>query len=726
MPNPPRLNPGVEAARAHTKEWARGMGMLDAQDAPGGSSVWSENAFDAMDFAGLSAYTHPDAPGPRLDVITDWYVWVFYFDDHFLDNYKRTGDTAAAREYLDRLPQFMPLDGVTEPPEPENGVERGLWDLWQRTVPVMSADWRVRFFEYNRHLLMESMRELSNINAGRVPNPIDYIEMRRKVGGAPWSSALVEYSLGAEVPDRIAATRPMQVLLATFSDSVHLCNDIFSYQRETGSEGEINNCVKVLETFFGWPTQRAADIANEVLTSRLHQFENTTLTELPPLFEEQGLGPAERAEVLGYVKGLQDWLSGGLEWHKQSSRYMNSGARTSTLGDYLLSMGPTGLGTAAARLFGWAVPKVTSTFTTPALPMPYTTRCSPHLDAARSHTRAWARELGLTGTLPGWDERSFQAADHALFAALTHPDAQGAELDLIADWHIWGWYFDDFFVEVFKRSRNPAGARAFMERLAAFMPPDPAGTPPPANPAEAALANLWARSAPGMAPELRREFPGHVLEFTGSWLWELHNLVQDRVPDPVDYIEMRRRTGGARFSLALLRHALGTDIPERVWESDPMRELGVTFADIGPLRNDIHSYAKEIEHEGENSNGVLIIQRFLDCGLQEAADTLAALATARLDQFEHTVTTGLPALFEETEADTATRENVMDYVRALREWMAGDHQWSLVTGRYRTTARPASLLTSGSCPPLSPGPHGLGTSAARITRTVQERKARTL
>ena len=30
--------------------------------------------------------------------------------------------------------------------------------------------------------------------------------------------------------------------------------------------------------------------------------------------------------VMLYVKGLQDWQSGGHEWHMRSSRYMNEGA----------------------------------------------------------------------------------------------------------------------------------------------------------------------------------------------------------------------------------------------------------------------------------------------------------------------------------------------------------------------------------------------------------------
>jgi germacradienol/geosmin synthase len=64
--------------------------------------------------------------------------------------------------------------------------------------------------------------ELNAVNAHRVANPIEYIEMRRRVGGAPWSASFVEHAVGSEVPGEIAASRPMRVLRGTFADAVHL------------------------------------------------------------------------------------------------------------------------------------------------------------------------------------------------------------------------------------------------------------------------------------------------------------------------------------------------------------------------------------------------------------------------------------------------------------------------------------------------------------------------
>jgi germacradienol/geosmin synthase len=72
------------------------------------------------------------------------------------------------------------------------------------------------------------MRELSNISGNRIPNPIEYVEVRRKVGGDPWSTDLVEHTVFVEIPARIADTRPMRVLKDTFADGVHLRNDLFS------------------------------------------------------------------------------------------------------------------------------------------------------------------------------------------------------------------------------------------------------------------------------------------------------------------------------------------------------------------------------------------------------------------------------------------------------------------------------------------------------------------
>ncbi|NWC07442.1 germacradienol/geosmin synthase [Pseudomonas agarici] len=702
MPYGARFNPHAASAQRHTRAWARQMGMLDSPAVADGPIIWDLAALDAHDYPAMCAYTHPDCDSRELELITDWYVWVFFFDDYFLEAFKRNRDSVAARRHLDRLAQFMPAEADGTPPLPVNGVERGLADLWPRTLPGMPEDWIRRFREHTHDLLEASMWELMNISEGRIANPIEYLEMRRKVGGAPWSATLVEHANRTPVSPRIAETRTMQVLRDTFADGVHLRNDLFSYQREVQEEGELSNCVLVAERFLDIDTQTAAQITNDLLTSRLRHFEKTAVLDLPRLFDDLGLGQAERADALIYTKGLVDWQSGGHAWHMRSSRYMKAQRSGLSPGK------PSGLGTSAARLPGHArrgtmprrsletLRKTVKPFQLPTLYMPFEIRCSPHLESARRSSREWARQVGIIYTRAGlgvWDERCFDAADTVLCGAMMCPDAPFAEVDMAGRWLNWGTYADDYFPAVFGRNRDLAGATAQVKRLFRCMPL--AGMEPlqAGNPLEAGLLSLWSLSAPSMSTYLTGELRRYVVEMLESWLWELDNQFNLRLPDPIDYIEMRRRTFGGDLTTGLSYLSLlaqGPDLGEAIFQSSPLRQLIHCTVDSVTLTNDIISYRKEIEVEGELNNFVLILQQFLDLDLQPAMDCVGRLRDARIRQFEHIVAVELPVLFEEFALDAEGRQLILSYAQRLQDYIAGVAHWHEVVIRYREP-RPYSL-----------------------------------
>ncbi|MBJ7904227.1 terpene synthase family protein [Streptomyces sp. DSM 110735] len=684
MPYPARLNPHVDEARAHSTAWAREMGMLE------GSGIWDQADLEAHDYGLLCAYTHPDCDGPALSLITDWYVWVFFFDDHFLDMYKRTQDRAAGKAHLDRLPLFMPLDLETPVPEPENPVEAGLADLWARTVPAMSADWRRRFAVSTEHLLNESLWELSNINEGRIANPVEYIEMRRKVGGAPWSAGLVEYAT-AEVPASVAETRPLRVLMETFSDAVHLRNDLFSYQREVEDEGENSNGVLVVETFFGCTTQQAADTVNDVLTSRLHQFEHTALTEVPAVAVENGLRADEVAAVAAYTKGLQDWQSGGHEWHLRSSRYMNKGARTTS--PWAVPSGPGASAADVAALLASAATERLRRHThvpfqkvgpslLPEFHMPFPLELSPHIDASRGNLVAWCTRMGILGE-GVWDEDKLAAYDLALCSAGLDPDATPEGLDLSAQWLAWGTYGDDYYPLVYGHRRDLAAARLTTARLSQCMSLEGPPEIVPANAMERALIDLWQRTTAPMTAEQRVTLKAAVDVMTESWVWELSNQLQNRVPDPVDYLEMRRATFGSDLTLSMCRAGRGPAIPPEVYASGPVRSLENAAMDYACLLNDVFSYQKEIEYEGEIHNAILVVQNFFGVDYPAALAVVHDLMTQRMEQFEHVVAHELPVLYEDFRLSEEARAEMALYVLDLQNWLAGILNWHRSVDRYK-------------------------------------------
>ncbi|GGP95170.1 terpene synthase family protein [Streptomyces roseolilacinus] len=722
VPYPARLNPHLDAARVHARQWARRMGMLE------GSGIWEEHDLDSHDYALLCAYTHPDCDADALSLVTDWYVWVFFFDDHFLEVFKRTQDREGGKAHLDRLPAFMPADPSAPPPEPVNPVEAGLADLWRRTVPAMSPAWRERFAVATRNLLDESLWELSNIDEGRVANPLEYVEMRRKVGGAPWSAGLVEYAAGAEVPEPVADARPLRVLRDAFSDAVHLRNDLFSYQREVEDEGENSNGVLVLERFLGCSTQEAADAVNDLLTSRLQQFEHTALTEVAPLCAERGLDARQTAAVLAYAKGLQDWQSGGHEWHLRSSRYMNAGAVDAAPGG-----GAFGRAAASVRLtrraeaarwrgFSHVPFQRVGPSVLPHVEMPFRVRHNAHLEGARKRCVAWSREMGMLGEQPGrpgsgvWNERKLTGYDLPLCAAGLHPEASAEDLDLASHWLAWGTYGDDLYPVVYSRTRDLAGARDQNERLRSFMPPDgsPAPVPAPANALERGLADLWPRTAGPMDDRDRAAFRRAVEVMVDSWLWELANQAQNRIPEPVDYIEMRRATFGSDLTIALCRIGHGNRVPPEVYRSGPVRSLENAAIDYATLLNDLHSYQKEIEFEGEVHNCVLVTQNFFDVDHPTAVAITGDLMNSRMRQFRHVVAHELPVLYDDFGLDRETRAVLEGYVRQLEDWMAGIHTWHRDCERYREDVLLRDRAEAAGGVPVPGGPTGPGTSAARL------------
>ncbi|GGT11040.1 germacradienol/geosmin synthase Cyc2 [Streptomyces chromofuscus] len=685
MPYPARLNPHVDEARAHSTVWAREMGMLE------GSGIWEQADLDAHDYGLLCAYTHPDCDAEALSLITDWYVWVFFFDDHFLETFKRSQDRAGGKAYLDRLPLFMPLDLSTPVPEPENPVEAGLADLWARTVPSMSMDWRRRFAVATEHLLNESLWELSNINEGRIANPVEYIEMRRKVGGAPWSAGLVEYAT-AEVPACVAGSRPLRVLMETFSDGVHLRNDLFSYQREVEDEGELSNGVLVLETFFGCTTQEAAEAVNDILTSRLHQFEHTAFTEVPALAMEKGLAPDELAAIAAYTKGLQDWQSGGHEWHMRSSRYMNENATATAP----WSAAATGLGTSGTdvrsllasagaermRAYTHVPHQKVGPSRIPEIHMPFQVRLNPDLEGARARLVPWVRGVGMLGE-GVWDEDKLAAADLALCSAGLDPDGTPEALDLSACWLAWGTYGDDYYPLVFGHRRDLAAAKVSTERLSACMPIDGEVPLVPANAMERGLVDLWRRTTAGMNEDHRRRLKASIDVMTESWVWEVANQLQNRIPDPVDYLEMRRATFGSDLTISLCRMGHGPNIPPEVYRSGPVRSLENAAIDYACLLNDVFSYQKEIEYEGEIHNSVLVVQHFFGTGYPTALAVVNDLMTQRMQQFAHVAATELPVVYDDFGLSDEDRESMAGYVAALQNWMAGILNWHREVARYK-------------------------------------------
>lgn len=350
-------------------------------------------------------------------------------------------------------------------------------------------------------------------------------------------------------------------------------------------------------------------------------------------------------------------------------------------------------------------------------------RLSPHLDRARDHAVAWARDTGLFAPqagLPPWTEEQFRKEDYALLLCRMFPDALGERADTLTDWCTWTFYVDDFFAEACRRTGNPALTQAHLAQLRQFMPLDPTQDVPVAtSPTERGLADLWSRTAPVMSRGWRRRARECVEELLGGNLQELRNVAIGHATDPLEYLELKRRTNPGPLAGCLGEYGRPAELPEAVADAAPMRSLIDCLNDASLLVNDIYSYPREAASDAEPANMVHVLRKFLGCDLQQAVDATAGLVRSRLDQFEHVAEVEVPTTVAEYGLSPGESARVHEYIEVLRDSVPGWHEWFTRTARYPQeleATNPAAEAEAVSEPPVRRrlgGPTGLGTSTAR-------------
>jgi germacradienol/geosmin synthase len=698
LPHPARLNPHADAARTRVRTWAWRMGLLDDPALIA--------ALDARDHGLLAAYTHPACDVDALCLVTDWYVWEFFLRDHLRRAYAESRDAADPRDRLARLTSFLTTTG---PPEPSNPVERGLADLWPRTVRGWSREWRERFAAGTRGLLDGALWELRRAGAGRIPNPLEYLRVRRRSGTARWAAGLAERANGAEVPARLAATWPLRTIADSFADAAHLCDDLHRYA--SGDIGEVTNGVLVLGEFLGLTPREAAAAANDLVAARIQRFEDA-VGELPALYAGRSVSTAERAAVDAQVRALRDWQAGRASWHRRPGRRAHPTVDTAPA-----SGGPgegpgDGLGEGTPRTPGGGMPRTPGEpFRLPHLATPWQALANRHLESARRYAKAWAYEMGMIGPLAVrgdgvWTDARFDAQEFALLAALTNPTAEREVLHLLVLWDVWAFALDDFTVAEYRARRDLAGARAFVAGLPRFLTERP---PVAANCVERGLADLWGRTAPRLPAGVRERFVSSVRAFAEGELRELAGTLSRRVPDPVEYADARRRTAGGELIANLGFLTAWGQIPADLRDARPIHDLLSAFADAIAFHNDIFSYRREVDFEFDLNNGVHVLADFFGCGPGRAAGVAADAAGVSLEEFQRIAAEELPALFAGSDLGAAAREQVRSFVRGLELWLAGDLAWRSRTRRYTGAGGPVRAVSGPVRIDTSTAPSSLDT-----------------
>ena len=153
-------------------------------------------------------------------------------------------------------------------------------------------------------------------------------------------------------------------------------------------------------------------------------------------------------------------------------------------------------------------------------------------------------------------------------------------------------------------------------------------------------------------------------------------------------------------------------VPPEIYDTRVEREMETAAADYAGFANDLFSYQKEVQFEGEPHNLVVVVEHFLDVDRWAAAGVVANLMTERMKQFERLIVDGLPALFEQYSLDPSARAALTRQTSLLRDYVAGVLAWHRATVRYGDTELRARYLG------FTLASTGLGTCAVRLASRV--------
>jgi hypothetical protein len=316
---------------------------------------------------------------------------------------------------------------------------------------------------------------------------------------------------------------------------------------------------------------------------------------------------------------------------------------------------------------------------------PFAAKLSPHAQEAETHVREWSRQMRIVPDGPAGD-----AFDAMLFGRLSgwvYPDAEPDRLLVLAEWMGWVFTFDDLLDDT-AEGRDIGFVDQVVECMAAVCR-GKAGRGPKAPTrtvarSRDAFADLWQRITAAMPPRWTARLTAHALEYLHSYRPQAAVNSARTVLDESSFTAHRLASVSMYPSMDQIEYATAEPIHASVIAHPDIAALRQAAANVVAWSNDLHSAAKEIS-VGDLCNYVTVLHHELGVPLQQAADEVLVRIYRQVERFtavESRIVAMLPRL------PAHRRSAVLGLIDGLKFWMTGYVEWSIESGRYRSSNLP--------------------------------------
>ncbi|GII27517.1 4-epi-cubebol synthase [Planotetraspora mira] len=304
-PFPSAVNPHVDEVDRDTLAWLATSGMVDDPE--------QLERFQRAAYGWLGARTYPYASRELCQLVTDWCVWLFAFDDAFCESDRRAAEIARALPQLYVVVDDLAGDDPHGSKQVDDPFARALLDIKARITVHGGPDQLDRWRTVTKDYLFAQVWEAANREDDVVPTVDDYLFMRRRTGAMLTVFALIDVAAGERLTPEEWRHPAVHAMTEHANDVVVWDNDLISYAKEQSGANVRNNLVSVLSGHTGRSIQEAMD--------RIGQMRDQAVADmvtLGPVLESLG-SPA----VTAYARGLEYWISGSVDYSLTSSRYFD-------------------------------------------------------------------------------------------------------------------------------------------------------------------------------------------------------------------------------------------------------------------------------------------------------------------------------------------------------------------------------------------------------------------
>lgn len=296
-PFPAERNPNLDTVTAHTRDWAQQQGLPSDGLAP---------------FSRFACQGHPEAPLPEMYLCSDWYSWLFLYEE------PRVIERGMELETVERFqePFLAVLDGESRSPTSyEDPLVRAFADICQRAAARMPPMWYERFIEHHRNYFASQRWEVCNRCSGHLSDRHVSVQKRRHTAGVYPAFDLIELASGISLSPDVYQHEVVTALRQSAANVLAWGNDLYSLRTDLKHE-DVNNLVTVLRDEQNCSMPEAVAQTRDLIQTEIHQFQALS-TRIIADSEMDG-------DILVYIPALEQWIGGCLAWAGERAQYVST------------------------------------------------------------------------------------------------------------------------------------------------------------------------------------------------------------------------------------------------------------------------------------------------------------------------------------------------------------------------------------------------------------------